>query len=93
MKQQTLDMHKTCEVVIRWRKMKTQDLRPALFCQRHDHFIDWLKEDMAYQLIDELGVREEPWKYKKPSTRTKQQQPYLLKRKSNRDKAKRIKHK
>lgn len=85
MQKTAIEQHNNCPVVIRWRHMCTGELRPGLFCQTHNHFLDWLKYQDACELIDEMGVKEEPWQVKKKSQRNKKAKPYLLKKKQNWD--------
>lgn len=57
------EKHKDCPTVIRWKKFNNKEFpTPGLFCQCHNVFLDWLPENLAYELIDNGIVIDEPWK-------------------------------
>lgn len=45
--------HSDCPLAIRWKTFrgKTHPV-PGLFCSCHDAFLDWLPDNLAYELID-----------------------------------------
>lgn len=75
MKQQNIDRHNQCQCEIRYRSFRGKDKpTPGLFCIHHDVFLDWLRDDIATELIDN-GLQVSPYlerkKPKKKSTKSK----------------------
>lgn len=45
--------HKDCQLAIRWKLFKGRTTpTPGLFCSCHDALLDWIPDDLAYELID-----------------------------------------
>jgi len=54
MKLNNIEKHANCELSIRFKLFKGRPTpTPGLFCKAHDAFLDWLPDEVAYQLIDE----------------------------------------
>ena len=62
MRDDIANKHIECPMVIRWRVFGKQTKpTPGLFCSCHDAFIDWLPNDLAYDLIDNHKIQVENW--------------------------------
>lgn len=59
----TFERHQDCPLSIRWKKFRNRDWPvPGLFCQCHDRLLDWLPENIAYELIDQDKMPVEEYK-------------------------------
>jgi hypothetical protein len=48
-----VEKHINCPMSIRWKLFRGKiSPTPGLFCSCHDVFLDWLPENVAYELID-----------------------------------------
>lgn len=57
------EQHQNCSLSIRWKRFKNRNFPvPGLFCQCHDRLLDWLPENVAYELIDIDKMPVEPYK-------------------------------
>lgn len=64
--------HQNCELSIRWKLFKNKIYpTPGLFCKCHDTFLDWLPQDIAFDLIDNHKMEEERWVDRKKKTKPK----------------------
>ena len=55
--------HKNCELSIRWQYSQALGKnRAALCCKDHNDFIDWIPDDLAFELLDNGELQEELWK-------------------------------
>jgi hypothetical protein len=90
MKEDIAKKHEHCQMSVRWKSIKgTQIPRPGLFCQEHDVYLDWLRPEVAYELIDSGQVVEELWRErKKTKPKNSDLGNVLKKRKKQRLKAK-----
>ena len=70
MKELDKERHANCEMSIRYKPVRTSEVfRPALFCKRHNKYLDWLSKQVAQDLVKNNGVIEEPWIDAKKKTR------------------------
>ena len=45
--------HSDCQLAIRWKLFRGKTFpTPGLYCSCHNTFLDWLPENLAYELID-----------------------------------------
>jgi hypothetical protein len=79
MKQTNIDRHYQCQCEIRYRSFRGKDkLTPGLFCSHHDVFLDWLKDDIANELI-QIGIKVTPYlERKKPKKNAKKSKYYQI---------------
>lgn len=57
MKISDIAKHEHCQMSIRWKLFRNKTSpTPGLFCSCHDTFLDWLPDDIAYDLIDNERV-------------------------------------
>ena len=62
MKTDLSNAHNRCEMSIRWKLFKTRPTpTPGLFCRCHGVFLDWLKDEVAFDLIDNHKIPVEEW--------------------------------
>lgn len=100
MKENLAQIHKNCEMSIRWKMFTGKSFpTPGLFCRCHDAFLDWLPENIAFDLIDNHGVIEEIYterkkKNAKPSlSKAKDNSNYLKNRQKKKKKTKLVEQK
>ena len=55
--------HNNCPVSIRYWTCKNRYEKPALFCKRHNSFIEWITDETANILIAD-GIPVEDWNIK-----------------------------
>jgi uncharacterized cysteine cluster protein YcgN (CxxCxxCC family) len=66
MKKSIAKKHKDCDLSIRWKLFKDRPTPTAgLYCIKHNQFMDWLPDDVAYKLIDENKIPVHEWVEKK----------------------------
>jgi len=81
MKTDLANAHNRCEMSIRWKLFKNKTTpTPGLFCSCHGVFLDWLKDNVAYDLINNHKVPVEEWIERKKKT-----DPTVLSWKEKRD--------
>jgi hypothetical protein len=95
MKQEVMEQHLCCQLSVRWKSVKNKTTpRPGLFCKDHNTYLDWLTDQMAYELIDVDHIPVEPWvdkKKAKPQTLPRKKGQETLRQKRGKwRKAKRI---
>jgi len=92
MKQNQFEVHKNCQVSIRYKIVNTSEIwRPALFCKQHNQYLKWLPKEVAEDLVDNHGVIEEKWDFtKKVKTKNSDLGNVLKKRNKHRLKSKRL---
>ena len=74
MREDIASKHEHCPLAIRWRVFGKNNLpTPGLFCQCHDAFLDWLPNEVAFDLIDNHKIPVENW-----IPRTKNKKPKVL---------------
>jgi hypothetical protein len=53
MQTRQFELHQHCPLSIRWKLFRNKTSpTPALFCSCHDAFLEWLPDQIAYELID-----------------------------------------
>ena len=79
--------HSDCQMAVRWKLFRNKTSpTPGLFCSCHDVFLDWLPENLAYELIDIHHLPVEPYVERK-----KKAKPSLSKEKKNVVKSRKVK--
>lgn len=64
--------HQHCPMSIRWKLFRNKTSpTPGLFCSCHDVFLDWLPDDIAYELIDNEKVPVEIYTERKKKKKSK----------------------
>lgn len=61
MQKHIVDAHIRCQCEIRYKMFKNGQITPGLFCSDHKIYIDWLTNDRAHILINELKLPVMPW--------------------------------
>jgi hypothetical protein len=91
MKEEIYNKHKHCEVVIRYKHTAYQQMC-GMYCKKHNKFIDWIKRDIANELVNDTSIQVEPWlDLKSNKSKRNNTKSYLQKRKQKQDISKRIK--
>lgn len=65
MRNTTFQKHSTCSCSIRYKMFSNGEYTPALVCDNHNVYIDWLKREDADMLHKEMNIPIKTWVDKK----------------------------
>lgn len=74
MREQVYNRHKSCSCSIRLKKFSNGVITPALVCDAHNTYIDWLTNQAADMLHRDLAVPYRSWVDKKARQKNKTKQ-------------------
>ena len=73
--------HSNCQLAVRWKLFRGKTFpTPGLYCSCHNTFLDWLPENLAYELIDVHHLPVEPYVEKKRKPKSAFGEKYMKNR-------------